>query len=275
MNWDRIEGNWKQFKGKVKEQWGKLTDDDIDVIAGKRDQLVGKIQEQYGITKDEAEKQVDRSATSFRDEDLRTLPITGGDDENVENIAGAVRCRGLCLAGGATRRRPDSKDARDQAIKAADAQYKTDKAACDGADRQRQGHLPGRGQGQGEGRQGRSRGDATKARRRRARTARMARADANYEVAKEKCDDLAGNAKDVCVKEAKAAHVKAKADAKVDRVAADSSNTAVQKTAEARKDAAEDKRDADYKVAVEKCDALAGDAKDACVRDAKARFGKT
>ena len=57
MNWDRIEGNWKQFKGRVKEQWGKLTDDDIDVIAGKRDQLVGKIQESYGITKDEAEKQ--------------------------------------------------------------------------------------------------------------------------------------------------------------------------------------------------------------------------
>jgi uncharacterized protein YjbJ (UPF0337 family) len=71
MNWDRIEGNWKQFKGKVKEQWGKLTDDDIDVIAGKRDQLVGKIQQQYGITKDEAEKQVDRFGDTFRDEDVR------------------------------------------------------------------------------------------------------------------------------------------------------------------------------------------------------------
>ena len=58
MNWDRIEGNWKQFKGKVKEQWGNLTDDDLDVIDGKRDQLVGKLQEQYGITKDEAERQV-------------------------------------------------------------------------------------------------------------------------------------------------------------------------------------------------------------------------
>jgi uncharacterized protein YjbJ (UPF0337 family) len=73
MNWDRIEGNWKQFTGRVKEQWGKLTDDDIDVIAGKRDQLVGKIQEQYGISKDEAEKQVDRFGDSFRDEDLRSL----------------------------------------------------------------------------------------------------------------------------------------------------------------------------------------------------------
>jgi uncharacterized protein YjbJ (UPF0337 family) len=71
MNWDRIEGNWKQFKGRVKEQWGKLTDDDIDVIGGKRDQLVGKIQESYGIGKDEAERQVDTWGSNFRDEDLR------------------------------------------------------------------------------------------------------------------------------------------------------------------------------------------------------------
>jgi uncharacterized protein YjbJ (UPF0337 family) len=58
MNQDRIEGNWKQVKGKVKEQWGKLTDDDLDVIAGKRDQLLGRIQERHGIAKDEAERQV-------------------------------------------------------------------------------------------------------------------------------------------------------------------------------------------------------------------------
>jgi len=63
MNWDRIEGNWKQFKGKVKEQWGKLTDDDLDVIGGKKDQLVGRLQERYGIKKDEAEKQVDEFGT--------------------------------------------------------------------------------------------------------------------------------------------------------------------------------------------------------------------
>jgi uncharacterized protein YjbJ (UPF0337 family) len=71
MNWDRIEGNWKQFTGRVKEQWGKLTDDDLDMIAGKRDQLVGRIQESYGITKDEAERQVDQFGSSFRDDDLR------------------------------------------------------------------------------------------------------------------------------------------------------------------------------------------------------------
>jgi uncharacterized protein YjbJ (UPF0337 family) len=59
MNWDRIEGNWKQFKGKVKEQWGKLTDDHLDTIGGKRERLSGKIQETYGITKDEADKQID------------------------------------------------------------------------------------------------------------------------------------------------------------------------------------------------------------------------
>ena len=58
MNWDRIEGNWKMAKGKVKEQWGKLTDDELDRIAGKRDQLLGRIQNSYGIGKDEAEQQL-------------------------------------------------------------------------------------------------------------------------------------------------------------------------------------------------------------------------
>jgi uncharacterized protein YjbJ (UPF0337 family) len=54
-----IEGNWKQLKGKVKEQWGKLTDDDLDRIAGKRDQLEGKIQERYGYGKDQVRKEID------------------------------------------------------------------------------------------------------------------------------------------------------------------------------------------------------------------------
>ena len=58
MNWDRVEGNWKQFKGQIKEGWGKLTDDDISIINGKRDQLIGKIQERYGCAKDEADRQV-------------------------------------------------------------------------------------------------------------------------------------------------------------------------------------------------------------------------
>ena len=59
MNWDRIEGKWKQYKGMAKEKWGELTDDELDQMAGKRDQLVGKVQERYGIAKDEAERQVD------------------------------------------------------------------------------------------------------------------------------------------------------------------------------------------------------------------------
>ncbi|PUA16993.1 CsbD family protein [Glaciimonas sp. PCH181] len=67
MNWDIIEGNWKQLKGKVKAQWGKLTDDHIDVIAGKRDDLSGKIQEAYGVNKDEAEKQIKAFEESNKD----------------------------------------------------------------------------------------------------------------------------------------------------------------------------------------------------------------
>ena len=58
MNWDRVEGNWKQMTGTVKEQWGKLTDDTLTEVGGQRDQLVGKIQEAYGISRDEADQQV-------------------------------------------------------------------------------------------------------------------------------------------------------------------------------------------------------------------------
>jgi uncharacterized protein YjbJ (UPF0337 family) len=58
MNWDQIQGNWKEVVGKAKEQWGQLTDDDLDVVAGRRDQLAGKIQQRYGIATEEAEKQI-------------------------------------------------------------------------------------------------------------------------------------------------------------------------------------------------------------------------
>ena len=60
MNWDQIEGNWKVLKGKAKQKWGKLTDDDFDVIAGKKDELVGKLQERYGLARQEAEQEADR-----------------------------------------------------------------------------------------------------------------------------------------------------------------------------------------------------------------------
>ena len=101
--------------------------------------------------------------------------------------------------------------------------------------------------------------------------ARLAKAKADYNVAKEKCDDRKGNDKDVCVKEAKAAFTSAKADAKVSKKTADASATRVA----AKKDAAEDKRDANYSVAKEKCDAMTGAAKDACVKQAKAKYGQS
>lgn len=74
MNQDRIQGRWKQFKGKVKEQWGKLTDDDLDVIAGRRDQLLGRIQQRHGLARDDADGQLqawERSHPDFRFEETR------------------------------------------------------------------------------------------------------------------------------------------------------------------------------------------------------------
>jgi len=65
MNWDRIEGQWSQLKGDLKTKWAKLTDDDLQVVGGKKDQLVGKLQERYGVLKDEAERQVDEWLTKL------------------------------------------------------------------------------------------------------------------------------------------------------------------------------------------------------------------
>jgi uncharacterized protein with LGFP repeats len=90
-----------------------------------------------------------------------------------------------------------------------------------------------------------------------------ARYDARYEIAKEVCDDQAGNAKDVCVAQAKADHEKAKADAKLKK-----------STAEARTDAAAAKDKADYAVASQRCDNMSGDAKNACMASARARYGQ-
>jgi uncharacterized protein YjbJ (UPF0337 family) len=67
MNWDQIEGKWKQSVGQVKEKWGKLTDDDLTVIGGKRDQLVGRIQERYGVVREEAERQVNDFESTYRE----------------------------------------------------------------------------------------------------------------------------------------------------------------------------------------------------------------
>jgi len=169
---------------------------------------------------------------------------------------------------------PISKASYTQAAKDADAQYKIDKDAC--------ASLSGNAkdicvaEAKGKASVAKAEAEAAYKHTPAAReNARIAHAQANYNVAIEKCDDLAGNRKDVCVKEAKSELVKGKANAKVDRVAADTNKEAATKQAEARKDASADKRDADYKVAIEKCDALAGPTKDACVSSAKAQYGKT
>ncbi len=60
MNWDQVEGKWKELKGQAQQRWGKLTDDDLDVIEGRREELAGKIQAHYGKTREEAEKEIDR-----------------------------------------------------------------------------------------------------------------------------------------------------------------------------------------------------------------------
>jgi uncharacterized protein YjbJ (UPF0337 family) len=73
MNWEQVEGKWKQYSGNIKEKWGKLTDDDLQQIAGKRDQLAGKLQERYGIAKEAAEKQIDEFSRSLDAADVKTM----------------------------------------------------------------------------------------------------------------------------------------------------------------------------------------------------------
>jgi len=64
MNWDQIQGNWKQFRGQVQQKWGKLTNDDLDVVDGKRDELSGRLQARYGYAKEHAEKEVEEFCRS-------------------------------------------------------------------------------------------------------------------------------------------------------------------------------------------------------------------
>jgi hypothetical protein len=160
-----------------------------------------------------------------------------------------------------------------QALKDANAQYKAAKEACTSLS----GNAKDICAAEATGNQKAAKAQAEAAYKHTPKArehARIAYAEANYKVAIEKCDDLAGNPKDVCVKEAKSALVKDKADAKVDRVATDANREATATKTEARKDANAEKREAEYKVAIEKCDALAGAAKDACVSAAKSQYGK-
>ena len=68
MNWDQVEGKWKQYKGQFREKWGKPTDDDLDRVAGKRDQLVGRIQERYGIEREQAQEEADEFLRNIRED---------------------------------------------------------------------------------------------------------------------------------------------------------------------------------------------------------------
>ena len=191
---------------------------------------------------------------------------------------------GLGVAGCATQRdapmasakpaAPISKEAYELAVKNAETQYKIEKDAC----ASRSGNAKDICLAEANGKEKVAKADAEVAYKNTPKMredARVARAEATHSVAKEKCDDLSGNSKDVCVKEADAALVKAKADAKVDRVAADTRRDAEAKQADARNEANKDTRDAEYKVAIEKCDVLAAPAKETCVSGAKVKYGKS
>ena len=81
MNWDRIEGSWKELQGKVRQQWGKFTDDEIDEIMGKREELAGHIQKAYGVSKDEAERQIEKFQKSLAEDRDPTSDKRSRDEE--------------------------------------------------------------------------------------------------------------------------------------------------------------------------------------------------
>ncbi len=175
-----------------------------------------------------------------------------------------IICAGLGVSGCASQQMnaksaaPMTKEAYDQAVTKAEAQARTDKDACSS----RSGNAKDICLAEATGKEKVAKADAEasyKSTPKAREDARDARADATYNAAKQRCDDATGNAKDVCLKEANAALVRSKADAKVDRVASDASQDATMKQ---------------NKVAIEKCDALSGAAKSTCVSDAKLRFGK-
>ena len=191
-------------------------------------------------------------------------------------VAAGLAVSGLAAAQSATLKTSPasmSKDDHAMAMKHADAQYKTDNEACSS--------LSGNARDicvvEAKGKDSVAKAEAQAAYENTPKSrenARIAHAQANYDVAVEKCDDVAGNRKDVCIKEAKADRVKGKADAKVDRVTVDTRNDTAAKRTEARSEASADVREAEYKVAIEKCDALAGPTKDSCISGAKVQFGK-
>jgi len=169
---------------------------------------------------------------------------------------------------------PVSKDSYTLANENAEGQYMVDKGACSPLSGNAKDICAA--EAKGKYNVAKAEAEAAHANTPKAReNARIAHAQANHDVAIQKCDALAGNPKDVCVKEAQAEFVKAKAHANVDRVVTDTQKDAATKQADARKDANEDKRAADYKVAIAKCEALEATAKDACFRSARLQYGKS
>jgi hypothetical protein len=205
-----------------------------------------------------------------------STPVIDTEDTMSKLMISLLAAAGIAFAGGVNA--ADSKTMSRDAYKAdkdkIEAQYKVDKEHC--ASMSGNGKDVCQAEAKGKEKVAKAELEANYKNTDKARNeAREARADADYDVAKEKCDDMSGNQKDVCVKQAKAAHTKAKADSKVANVSNKTSRDATEKRADARKEARDDTRDAQYKVAVEKCDAMSGAAKDQCVKDAKAHFGKT
>src|SRR2546425_191103 len=141
MNWDRIEGNWKQLKGKVREQWGRLTDDELDKIAGRREKLAGCLQNSYGIARDEAEKQI----KDFEAAKEKCKSLTGN-------------AKDVCMKEAKGNERVAKAELEAKRKGTPHAQYEVD----------------------------------------------VAKAKAAYEVAQEKCDDMKGAEKSACKKQAKA-----------------------------------------------------------------------
>jgi hypothetical protein len=180
-------------------------------------------------------------------------------------IALAVGC--ACAAPAFAMTRDEYKSHQDQISQA----YKADKAKCDSLSGNAKDVCQVQAKGQEKIAKAQLEADYKPTAKSRTDAA-IAKADAAYETAKEKCDDFAGNPKDVCRQDAKAAHTRAVAEAKANRKTAEAANTADAKIADARSDANKQAREADYKAARERCDALAGDAKDKCVADAKQRY---
>jgi hypothetical protein len=191
-------------------------------------------------------------------------PTSRGDrpmrNERLTAVARAVFCIGALTLGSGTEAAGD-KAAYEQAKASAKATYDAAKARCDA----RSGTAKDICVAEAKAARTKTEVDADAAYKDTPKAREHAvdeKADADYKVAKERCGERTGNDKDVCVKVARAALVRAKADAK-----------ATKKSAEAHLEAAKDKREADYRVAAEKCDAMSGDAKSACVAQAKAKYG--